>query len=158
MESVGHTLREARLRLGFTLEQVSATTRISVNILQAIETDEPLRVGSAFLYKSFLRQFAGHLHLDYNQLSTAAESAAGIFPELLVPGQGVELPKLAPLQAARPRKLRWLSSVASLFVMLLACSTFYGMWQSSRVNLQTAMVDFMGTLNQRSGPRQTAQQ
>ncbi|MGA8029223.1 MAG: RodZ domain-containing protein [Bryobacteraceae bacterium] len=131
MESVGSLMRAARLRLGLTLEQVSATTRISVNILQAIETDEPSRIGSAFLYKSFVRQFAEHVRLEIRHLEPALQAILSTIPEPLIPGQGVSLPKLPPLQASRPKRLRWLSSTASLLVMMLGCSGFYGMWKGA---------------------------
>lgn len=132
MESVGSRMRAARLRLGLTVEQVSATTRISVNVLQGIETDDPSKIGSAFLYKSFVRQFAEYLHLEIKHLEPALQAVVNTIPEPLIPGQGTSLPKLPPLQASHPKRLRWLSSVASLLLMMVGCSGFYGMWQSAR--------------------------
>src|SRR5437868_4026064 len=114
MESVGFKLREARSRLGLSLEQVNATTRISVRTLRAIEEDDLPGIGSQFFYKSFVRQYAGHLKLDYAQLNPAIESAVRVLPEPLIPGQG-DSP--VPSRAMKPhgrRDLRWLYSLTSL--------------------------------------------
>lgn len=136
MDSVGQKIREARLRLGLTLEQISAKTRISVKSLQAIETQDPALIGSPFLYRSFTRQFAEQLNLNYRDLETAIQTAASTIPGPLMPGQErAGTPKVPPLRVSRGRKVRWLNSVASLIFTLVACSTVYGMWQSSKRNV-----------------------
>lgn len=151
MESVGQKLRQARLRLGLSLEDVSAKTRISVKSLQAIETDEPLRIGSAFLYRSFVRQFAEQVDLRYIDLAQAVQAATSSIPEPLIPGERqLSAPKLAPLREGRSKKLRWINSVASLIVMLGACSALYGMWQSSRSTFEASITSFVSSLTKRS--------
>ncbi len=156
MESVGQKLREARLRSGFTLDDVSAKTRINLKNLQAIETDDLKQISSPFLYKSFVRQFAGSVALDCAALQEALCAAAGSMPEPLVPGQdGAPVrPKLPGLRPQRVRKLRWLLSIASLIVMLVACSSFYGMWQDSRYDLQSSLSGFVKSV--RSSPNVVA--
>jgi len=145
MESVGQKLREARLRLGFTLDDVSAKTRINLKNLQAIEDDDLKQIGSPFHYKSFVRQFAGSVALDCAGLQEALLSAVGSMPQPLVPGQdGAPVPPRLPgLRPQRIRKLRWLLSIASLIVMLVACSSLYGMWQDSRSDLPSSLAGLM---------------
>ncbi|MBV9158216.1 MAG: DUF4115 domain-containing protein [Acidobacteriaceae bacterium] len=145
MDSPGEKIREARLRLGLTLEQISLKTRISVKNLQAIETDEPLRIGSAFLYKSFVRQFAEQLHLDFSDLWMAVQTTANTIPDPLMPGQQphVSPAKLPPLRANRSRKMRWLSPTASLIFTLVACSSLYGVWQNSKPDLVASVKELV---------------
>jgi cytoskeleton protein RodZ len=75
MESVGQKLREARLQLGFSLERISASTRISVKLLQAIEDDDLSRFSSAFFYKSFVSQFAQEVQIQGRELTSSIEAA-----------------------------------------------------------------------------------
>lgn len=135
MESVGKTLREARLRLGLTLEQVGAHTRISLKNLSAIEADDLSYISSPFFYRSFVRQFAAAVKLDYDSIEEAVRQAASTMPEPLVPGQA-DAPMIH-VSAIRPKRawnLRWLRSVVSFSVVLAACSGIYAMWQNSHAN------------------------
>ncbi len=147
MESVGSYLREARLGAGRTIEQVSAKTRISVKNLQAIEDDNLSRISSPFFYKSFVRQFADCLGLDYTLLAPAVQSAAKTMPQPLMPGEGgLSIPKVPALTVRRPRNLRWIYSVASFAVMLVACSTLYAVWENSRSHWRASLVSFVTSL------------
>lgn len=141
MQSVGQQLRAARRRLGVSLEEISAQTRITIKVLQAIENDEPAKLGSPFFYRSFVRQFAENVQLPYSDLASAVQAAADTIPEPAIPGQGQPTgysPKLAPLRARRS-KTRWLQPFGSLIVMLVACSTFYAMWQNSRSRWENSL-------------------
>jgi cytoskeletal protein RodZ len=126
MESVGQKLRSARMQVGLTLEQISAKTRIGVRNLQALENDDLAPFNSAFFYRSFVRQFAQQLKIEYRDLADAVEQVTSAMPEPLMPGQ-VELassgPKAPALRPSHSKKLRWLHSLTSLLVMLVACST-----------------------------------
>src|SRR5437868_5893738 len=153
MESVGSQLRQARLSLGLTLEQACAKTRISTNNLQAIEDDNFTGFTSAFFYRSFVRQFAEYLNLDYNRLAPAVREVTDTIPEPLIPGQvptvGGQMPeqKIAPLGVKRrPKNLRWLSSLTSFVIMLVACSSFYSIWQNSRSNWRASFTTFVKSL------------
>lgn len=141
MESVGSTLRQARLSLGLSLEQASAKTRISTKNLQALEENDVRRIASPFFYRSFVKQFADYLNVEYRILAPGVQAMTSSMPQPLMPGEvslpegGVPRPKIAPLEVRRrPWNLRWVSSVLSFAVMLVACSSFYAMWQESRSN------------------------
>ncbi len=136
MQSVGQKLRHVREAQGRTLEQVNSTTRISLKNLRAIEADEIAVIGSAFLYRSFVRQFAQDLKLDYADLETAIQESAGRIPAPRMPGEGVSaVPRVPALPIGRRKKTRLLYSISSFAVMLVACSGIYALWQNSKFNL-----------------------
>jgi cytoskeleton protein RodZ len=154
MESVGEKLRQQRVRQGLTLDDVSASTRISVKNLQAIESDELSGISSAFFYRSFVRQFAQRLGLDYDELAAAVQEWANTMPQPAMPGQlQAAMPKVPPLQPTRPKNFRWLFSFIALIAVLTGCSSLYGMWQSSRYNLQASVTSFVNSLAGNSGRR-----
>ncbi len=156
MQSVGESLRAARLDLGLTLEQVSARTRISVKNLRAIEADELSTISSAFFYKSFVRQFAVELGLDYSLLSPAVQAAVSTIPEPAIPGHGNTPPlRISRLRRKRDSGVRSLLSVASLPVMLVACSTVYAMWQNSRAEIQASLGSFVQSVTSTSASAQS---
>ena len=91
MQSVGTRLREARIKKGYTLEDINARTRISLKNLDAIESDDLAKISSPFTYRSFVKQLADLAGLDHATLATDAQAASTTMPEPLVPGQEEEL-------------------------------------------------------------------
>lgn len=140
-QSVGNTLREARLRRGLTLDEISASTKIPVRILDAIEADDFHQVSSAFLYKSFARQVATLLQLDYAQLQNNVNTSAEAFPQLRMPGQEEHGPKVPALGVSREYRVRWGISVVALAVVLTGCSGLYAMWQKARNSANSTVVE-----------------
>ena len=135
MESVGQKLRAARLQLGLTLEDIGVKTRIGRRNLQAVENDDLASIGSAFFYRSFVKQYAQQVKLEYGELAEAVQAAASTIPEPLMPGQVetvVQAARVAPLRPAKPKRFRWLYSFTSMVCVLVACSTAYDRWQQSR--------------------------
>ena len=137
MESVGQKLRLARLRQGLTLEDVSATTRINLKNLNAIEDDDVARLGSRFLYRSFARQFAATVAVEGVDFESMLDATAQGLPPPLIPGQpGAPTPPNVPGLRPEPvRFSRWVYSFSSLIVMLVACSIISAIWESSRSRL-----------------------
>ncbi len=152
MESVGQKLREARSRLGLTLDQVSAHTRINLKNLSAIETDDVSRISSPFIYRSFVRQFAAEVKVDYETIAKAVQEAVSTMPEPLVPGQlapgqtEAEPIHVARIKPKRERKLTWLRSVVSFSVMMAACTGLYAAWQNSHSNWHTLVGNVSGEI------------
>lgn len=133
MPSAGQILSQAREARGRSLEQVSLSTRISIRNLQALESDDLSAMHSAFFYKSFARQFAQDLGLDYGVLEPAVQAAVEAIPAPKIPGQDAPPPpRVAALRVGRPRKSRLLFAVSSFAVALIGCSAIYSGWQSSR--------------------------
>ena len=134
MESVGVKLRNERLRQGLSLDALSAKTRIPVKSLEAIEDDHHSQISPLFFYKSFVRQFAERLGMDYNALAPAVEDVMHDAAESITHHANADpmLPKIAPLQPLRPKKFRWLFSMVAFISVLCACSGLYAMWQDSK--------------------------
>jgi transcriptional regulator with XRE-family HTH domain len=151
MESVGKKLRDARSRLGLTLEQVSAATRISLKNLTAIETDDLPSISSRFHYRSFVKQFAAQVTLDYESIVAEVENAAATMPEPLMPGQLTPDQQNAvihvkPLKPKRALKLNWIRSVVSFSLAMVACTGIYAKWQNSHASFHVMVGEIRGQL------------
>ena len=64
MKSLGEFLRAERQARGITLEQISADTRISMDMLRAIEEGSVERLPAPVLIKGFLKAYAKKIGLD----------------------------------------------------------------------------------------------
>ena len=64
LDDIGGELRETRLRLGLTLEQVETATRIRRRYLEALEEERFDELPGEAYAKGFLRTYADHLGLD----------------------------------------------------------------------------------------------
>lgn len=62
--SIGDTLRKARSEKGFSLEQISEETKISLKSLRAIEADDYVSLPAPAFSKGFYRLYADALGLD----------------------------------------------------------------------------------------------
>ncbi|MBV9033331.1 MAG: DUF4115 domain-containing protein [Acidobacteriaceae bacterium] len=134
-------IRTARLQAGLSLEQVSAKTRIPVRNLQAIEDANLLPFSSPFFYKSFVRQFANEVNLDYELLLPLIQPTIAEIPEPVMPGQREAVMKRAvPILAKRSQRLRWLRPVSSFVMVLVVCSGLYTYWESSKARLKNVVL------------------
>ncbi|HYM09886.1 MAG TPA: RodZ domain-containing protein [Bryobacterales bacterium] len=68
MGDFGDNLRHEREARGVALEEISAATKISVRLLQAIENEEFDRLPGGVFNVNFVRQYARHLGLDEEQI------------------------------------------------------------------------------------------
>ena len=64
MKSLGEFLRAERQARGITLEQISADTRISMDMLRAIERGNVEQLPAPVLIKGFLKAYAEKIGLD----------------------------------------------------------------------------------------------
>src|SRR6266566_2801022 len=60
----GRMLREARERRGASLQQIAATTKISVAVLDALERNDISRLPSGIFGRAFVRSYALEVGLD----------------------------------------------------------------------------------------------
>jgi cytoskeletal protein RodZ len=125
MVSAGHFLREERKARGMPLSLISTQTKISVRLLEAIEEDEISQIPSAFLYKSFVRQFASALSIDFKLIADRVNVTAAEFPTVRIPGEGARPIKLAPVRSQREGLSGWASRVFSLLAVIAICSGLY---------------------------------
>jgi len=116
MQSVGTRLRQAREKKGFTLDDINQRTRINSKNLVAIETDEVRNISSPFFYRSFVRQYAEAVGLEFVSLASGVESLAGIMRQPDLPGQGEHqvVRRAAPIQARVKRDWSWVMPTAIL--------------------------------------------
>jgi cytoskeleton protein RodZ len=130
MPSVGTILRQARLTQGVSLQGICASTRILPKHLEAIESDELASFSSPFIYRSFVRQFADELKLDWDTLVPLVQAASGSMPQPRVPGEGdqpvVRVPRLRPIIR---RDFRWIFPAASMVAVIIVCSGSYAAWR-----------------------------
>jgi len=68
MRETGQDLKSERLRQGLTLEGISERTRISVEVLQALEAGAYGRIGTPLLVRSFIRTYCTALGIDAEPL------------------------------------------------------------------------------------------
>ena len=64
MATFGENLRREREMRGVTLEEISASTKISVRFLKALEDEDLARVPGGIFTRSFVRAYAKYLGLD----------------------------------------------------------------------------------------------
>ena len=138
MQSVGTRLREAREKKGFSLDEINARTRINPKNLVAIEHDEVKTISSPFFYRSFVRQYAEQVDLDFRVLAPAVELMAGNMRQPDLPGQGEHRPvRVAPIQARIKRDLSWVLPAAILLGVVVLGSAGFGAWKYYAPMLRT---------------------
>ncbi len=92
-ETVGQRLRTARESQKLTLEKAAAATRLRVHHLQALENDDYSIMASAAQGRGFLRLYADHLGLNFEQMIKEASLPA-------TPAEpATPAPEAAPLSA-----------------------------------------------------------
>ena len=137
MMSVGETLRQQRLRRKVQLQEVSEELKISSRMLEAIEADEYDKLPGGVFAKSFVRQYAGVLGLDEEEVAAQFEQTVRSpeltnLAELRRPRPATDLPRMDErrFSSGRPRSV--LPSLIAVVVVMLICSAVYGWWQRSR--------------------------
>lgn len=94
MTPIGEVLRASRESRGVSLEEASASTKIRMTYLTALEEERFDVVGGSVYVKGFLRSYATYLGLDPEPLVAAYREREASVP-----------PPLEPLSAARATRL-----------------------------------------------------
>ncbi len=68
MESIGKTIREARIKKGLTLENIEIQTGIRKKYLMAIENDDYAGIPGEVFVKGIIRTYGNHLDLNGPEL------------------------------------------------------------------------------------------
>lgn len=130
-DPVGSQLSVARLRLGWTLEEASARTRLHHNILRQLEAGQFDKLPSLAYTRGFLRIYSRELGLDPKALlrefqppADREDSILDLRPEMLeaLPTRASE-----PIFTSRGLGLGVLS-VAGLFILAVASIQIYRVW------------------------------
>jgi len=66
--SFGRYLKKVRQKKGLSLEEISAETRIAINILHLIENEKHERLPAEVFVKGFLRAYAGTVATDSDEV------------------------------------------------------------------------------------------
>src|SRR5216683_233714 len=69
MTSIGETLRRQRLQNKLSLDQISLETKISVRLLEAIESEQFEKLPGGVFRRSFVLQYARALGLDSEEIA-----------------------------------------------------------------------------------------
>ena len=130
-DPVGSQLSVARLRLGWTLEEASARTRLHHNILRQLEAGQFDKLPSLAYTRGFLRIYSRELGLDPKTLlrefqpsADREDSILDLRPEMLeaLPTRASE-----PIFTSRGLGLGVLS-IAGLFILGVATIQIYRVW------------------------------
>ncbi len=128
MEEVGRALREARERLGYTLEEVERATRIRARHLEALEAGDLDRLPSPVHARGFLRNYADFLGLDSDALLLR-------FAEhLQARGRAAAIERdTRPSVTVRRRRPAWLSVDLLVAAVVVAAVLAVVVWGAGRV-------------------------
>lgn len=140
MPSLGQKLRQERERRGWTVEELSAQTRINIQYFQAIEADDTSALPGGFFYRSFVRQYARLLELpesDYQFVldqSLADDTAQNAGKQTALPERDIDVPPIPTGRFdAAVEVRRWAWRVGMLVVVIAMCSGVYTFWLRWRV-------------------------
>jgi len=135
MSSIGEKLRCARLEQGLELSAISTRTKIPLNYLEAIESDDRKKLPSGFFYRSFVDQYSRVLSLDTKEIDSELDRILAADAPLPLPGQdGNPIHRVPPMRVrTRFRWVRALASVASLLLVMLGCAAIYAWWHDGRL-------------------------
>jgi cytoskeletal protein RodZ len=125
-----------RIRQGLDLNEIAARTKISARFLQAIEAGDFSEIPGSFFARSFLRQYASVLGMDWAELerdlNEVVQPEAPAYVSSQVPERPVtDIPPISTPAARRNGaaiKRTALSFVVFVLVMV-ACSVIYSVWE-----------------------------
>ncbi|MET8558906.1 helix-turn-helix domain-containing protein [Streptomyces sp. NPDC004959] len=114
--SLGETLRRARTKAGLRVEDLSASTRIRVPLVQAIENDDFSRCGGAVYARGHLRALARAVGLDPEPLLARYDAEHGGAP---LPTPGAPLFEAERIRPDR-RRPNWTAAMVAAIVAVVA--------------------------------------
>jgi len=127
VSSFGEGLKREREKKKIALDQVSASTKISVRMLRAIEEEKFDQLPGGIFNKGFVRAYARHLGLDEEK--AVADYLAASAPVALIQPEDLELRAMAEQkgkerqrQASLKNDFPWGSIAALLLVVALGFS------------------------------------
>ncbi|MGW8456035.1 helix-turn-helix domain-containing protein [Streptomyces niveus] len=113
--SVGHVLQEARTAAGLTVEEVSASTRVRVPIVQAIEQDDFSRSGGDVYARGHIRMVARSVGIDPEPLVRQYDSEHGGRPAPTPAAPLFEAERIRPER----RRPNWTAAMVAAIVAVI---------------------------------------
>ncbi|MFD0317639.1 helix-turn-helix domain-containing protein [Streptomyces flavalbus] len=118
--SIGHTLKQARLAAGLTVDDVSAATRVRIVIVHAIEADDFAPCGGDVYARGHIRTLAKAVHLDPGPLLEQYDADHG--------GRPAPTPAAPMFEAERIRPERrgpnWTAAMVAAIVAVVGFVAF----------------------------------
>ena len=132
MESIGETLRTARIEKNVSLEDVARATRIKLDILEKMEGDEFSALPSPMYVKGFLKLYTEYLGLNSQPIIDSFLSRQGgvshhklqLETEITTNNQIPVMPKMSGRKAIMPTLI--------LLIIISLCGITYLFWNRSK--------------------------
>ena len=118
--SVGRTIQQARIAAKLTVDEVSATTRVRIPIVQAIEDDDFSRCGGDVYARGHIRTLARAVGIDPAELIEQYNEERGHEPALLPSGPVFEAERIRP----EPRRPNWTAAMVAAIVAVVGFVAF----------------------------------
>lgn len=112
---VGQVLQQARTAAGLTVEEVSASTRVRVPIVQAIEQDDFSRCGGDVYARGHIRTLARSIGIDPEPLVTQYDSEHGGRPAPTPAAPLFEAERIRPER----RRPNWTAAMVAAIVAVI---------------------------------------
>jgi len=137
MGDFGENLRRQREALGVDLEAISAVTKISVRLLQAIEGEQFERLPGGVFNLNFVRQYARHLRLDEEKIIAGYRQATApppVDPQAPPPraAPSTQWPVLSAVRQQRWLRL-WVPVGLLVLALVLALAGGWRRWRAAQV-------------------------
>lgn len=114
-ESIGRALQHARIAAGLTVEEVSASTRVRIPIVHAIEEDDFSRCGGAVYARGHIRTLARAVGLDPAPLVERYDADHGGRPAPTPAAPLFEAERIRP----EPRRPNWTAAMVAAIVAVV---------------------------------------
>lgn len=119
--NIGQILAEARLAAGLTVDQVSASTRVRVPIVLAIEEDDFARCGGDFYARGHIRAIARAVDVDGEALVAQYDAAHGGAPAAKRPAPLLDT---GPIKITDHRRPNWTAAMMLAIVAVVVLIGF----------------------------------
>ncbi|MFE3327227.1 helix-turn-helix domain-containing protein [Streptomyces sp. NPDC059176] len=113
--SIGRSLQQARSDAGLTIDEVSASTRVRVPIVQAIEQDDFSRCGGDVYARGHIRTLARAVGLDPEPLVEQYDAEHGGRPAPTPAAPLFEAERIRP----EPRRPNWTAAMVAAIVAVI---------------------------------------
>ncbi|NJP68308.1 RodZ domain-containing protein [Streptomyces spiramenti] len=113
--SVGRSLQQARIAAKLTVEEVSATTRVRIPIVQSIEVDDYSRCGGDVYARGHIRALARAVGLDPAELVARFNENRGDAPAPEPPAPVFEAERIR----SEPRRPNWTAAMVAAIVAVV---------------------------------------
>ncbi|MEU8618917.1 RodZ domain-containing protein [Streptomyces sp. NPDC048623] len=114
-DSIGRALQQARVAAGLTVEEVSASTRVRVPIVHAIEEDDFSRCGGDVYARGHIRTLARAVGLDPAPLVEQYDAEHGGRPSPTPAAPLFEAERIRP----EPRRPNWTAAMVAAIVAVV---------------------------------------